>query len=456
MRKADIYILIIMFAFLLAGCGKKMDQAEIEESETTIESVLLAEVVEDDVEENSIDMLQAPSRDEVLAMREKVLKGMSKEEIDRLNENIKVANLRMESAYLNENIFDKLSDKDSVYWQYFDQKGDIQLGWWYNQNICSMDMIMRAEGITEEEFHKTYDEPGMVYNRFDAENFMDLIEDMMNSVHDEKLSADLQQLIDLTDLAAATHDMQYANEIYKILHDLDYYLLRYGIEDVGKYMQDVSTVATYYGVLNVYSGKPFQPENKYYIVEYQNVDNDETEYGNIRQEHEEFRDQDGNSFFYYDVDCFYFDETFPAILNKTLQTFYDQKKETYHYDSEIYAGGPLEESNMPPSDSLIFNHVTYVGDDYVSLLFNDVSYMGGVHPYSAFEGITIDCSTGEIVTVNRFIDDSDEEIGEQIKAILGTDASELEGWDYYITDRNVVFFYYDPRFWDSVATKRLR
>lgn len=35
----------------------------------------------------------------------------------------------------------------------------------------------------------------------------------------------------------------------------------------------------------------FQPENKYYIAEYQTVDIDETEYGNIRQEHEEFRDQ---------------------------------------------------------------------------------------------------------------------------------------------------------------------
>lgn len=456
MRKAAIYILNIMFVLSLVGCGEEMNQTEIEESETTIESIMPEELVEDDVEENSIDILQAPSKDEVLAMREKVLKGMSQEEIGRLNENIKVANLRMESAYLNENIFDKLSDKDSVYWQYFDQKGDIQLGWWYNGNICSMDMIMRAEGISEEEFYETYDEPGIVYNRFDAENFIDLIEDMMNSVHDENLSADLQQLIDLTDLAAATHDMQYASEIYKILHDLDYFLLRYGIEDVGKYMQDVSTVAAYYGVLNVYGGKPFKPENKYYIVEYQNVYNDETEYGNIGQEHEEFRNQEGSSYFYYDMECFYFDETYPAILNETLQTYYDLKKESYHHDSETYAGGSSEESNMPPYDSLIFDHVTYAGGDYVSLLFNDVCYMGGAHPYSAFEGITIDCSTGEIVTVNRFIDDSDEEIGEQIKAILGTDGDGLEGWDYYITDRSVVFFYYDPRFWDLVATKRLR
>lgn len=410
MRKAVIYILCLIFVFSLVGCEGKRNLTETEESETTIESSMPDEIVEGDAEENSADILKAPSKEEVLAMREKVLEGMSQEEIGRLNENIKVANLVMEGAYLNDYLFDRLSDKDSVYWN----------------------------------------------DRFDAENFIDLIEDMMNSVHDENLYADLQQLIDLTDLAAATHNMQYASEIYKILHDMDYFLLRYGIEDVGKYMHDTSTVAKYYGVLNVYGGKPFKPENKYYIVEYQNVDHDETVYGNIRQEHEEFRDQDGSSYFYYDMDCFYFNETYPAILNETLQTYFDLKKESYHHDSETYAVGSSEESNMIPYDSLILDHVTYAGNDYVSLLFNDVSYMGGAHPYSAFEGITIDCSTGEIVPVNRFLDDSDEDIGEQIRAVSGIDVYDPREWDYYITDRSVVFFYYDPRFGDLAATKRLR
>jgi hypothetical protein len=57
----------------------------------------------------------------------------------------------------------------------------------------------------------------------------------------------------LTNLATETHEMEYANEIYKIVHDLDYFLLRYGIEDVGKYTKDGSIVAKYYGVLNVYN-----------------------------------------------------------------------------------------------------------------------------------------------------------------------------------------------------------
>lgn len=36
---------------------------------------------------------------------------------------------------------------------------------------------------------------------------------------------------------------------------MDYFLLRYGIEDVGKYTQDGGVVAKYYGVLTVYQNE---------------------------------------------------------------------------------------------------------------------------------------------------------------------------------------------------------
>ena len=93
-----------------------------------------------------------------IAMREKTLDGMPETEISRLRENIKVANLQMESAYLYDNLFKKLSDKESPYWQYFDCKGDFQLGWWYHQSIYPKDVIKKlvswynllvSNGITE-------------------------------------------------------------------------------------------------------------------------------------------------------------------------------------------------------------------------------------------------------------------------------------------------------------------
>ena len=202
-----------------------------------------------------------------------------------------------------------------------------------------------------------------------------------------------------------------------------------------------------------------EPESRYHITSCEPVIYEETECGDIKQEHEEFKNQSGGIFFYYDMECFYFNEAYPAILNETLRAYYDEKKESYRLDSEPYAGGSHEDAPGTPYESLIFFYITYVGDDYVSLVFNDVDYYGAAHPYSAVEGVTIDCSTGEIVTVDRFIDDSDEEIEEQTGAVTGGGGYDPQNWSWFITENSVVFFYkspVNPSFWDWVATERLR
>ena len=229
-NKSALYFIISAACLLLSACGTKQ-QPEESLQQTTTQQTDAENVTQEEIEEEDTSEITTPSKEEVFNMRETVLEGMSDEEIERLTENIKIANLRMESAYLNDHIFDKLSDKDSLYWNYFDQKGDIQVG--------------EKNGT-----------PIMIYNRFDAANFINLIQDMQKSVHNEMLAADLQQLIDLTSMAAETHEMEYANKIYKILHDLDYFLLRYGIEDVGKYTKDGGVVSKYYGVLIVYGAAP--------------------------------------------------------------------------------------------------------------------------------------------------------------------------------------------------------
>ncbi len=276
MKNFRKYVLPILLCFTMIGCGQQAGFSEsvsaIPESNFTESQTGVSETAQTtepmDTEENTEEAktaaysVQRPSKEEVLAMREKVLEGMSEAEISRLRETIKVANLQMESAYLDDNIFKKLSDKESPYWLYFDRKGDIQLGWWYHQAIYPKDIIMKAENITEEEFEETYTEPGIVTNNLDAADFIDLVSDMKSSVKNEALAADLQQLMDLARMARTTHEMDYANELYKVLHDLDYFLLRYGIEDVGQYTADAGTVGTYYGVLAVYGADPFSAEEQ--------------------------------------------------------------------------------------------------------------------------------------------------------------------------------------------------
>lgn len=251
------FLIVIIVCFTTSACSKTEYIEEIPQQVIMTESAKKEPVEEEPIETDSVTQICAPSKEEVFAMRDLVLEGMSDEEIERLTENIKVANLRLESAYMNDNIFDKLSDKDSLYWNYFEQKGDIQIGWSYDGSYSDMKAIMEEEAISQKEFYEKYGEPVMEYNRFDAANFIALIQDMQKTVHNDMLITDLQQLIDLTNLAKETHEMEYANRIYKILHDMDYFLLRYGIEDVGKYTKDGSMAATYYGVLAVYGEAPF-------------------------------------------------------------------------------------------------------------------------------------------------------------------------------------------------------
>lgn len=194
-----------------------------------------------------------PSQKKVLETREQVLKGMSEEEINRLKENIKIANLQMEQGYLNEDLFGKLKDKNNLCWNYFDKKGDIQIGWEIDEELSKQKKeLCKKENLTEEAFYQKYGTPVMTYNRFDGKNFIALLEDMKTSIQNKKLRQDIQYLIDETNLAIETHEMEHANNIYKVLHDMDYFLLRYGIKDVGVYIQDDSIVSKYYGVLNVY------------------------------------------------------------------------------------------------------------------------------------------------------------------------------------------------------------
>lgn len=192
-----------------------------------------------------------PSEKEVLQARAEALEGMSEEQAEQLTETVKAANLALESKYLYHNLFGELSDPDSLYWNYFDETGEIQIGWAYDGEV-DMEAVCRQEDLTEEEFCAKYGTPVVTENRYDADAFIALIEKLKEPVQNEALKTDLQEIVDLTELAKNTHVMEYANSLYQKIHDLDYFLLRYGPADVGPYVEDDSTITKYYGTLSVY------------------------------------------------------------------------------------------------------------------------------------------------------------------------------------------------------------
>lgn len=256
-----LFLLVICTSIFLSGCGKA-DESAGEEQQNFTQQVIEENNMNDssqdkpksEEEELSAVLkeaqadLSAPSKEQVLEMRGACLSGMSEEEISRLCENIKVANQTLERAYLNDNLFDRLSDSDDLYWNYVDQKEEILIGYALEKE----QKYDSSTGLTYQEYAKEYGEPVTAYNRFDAENFKNLMGEMRDSLKSETLKSDFDMLIKNMDLAHETHDVKYIRGIYYILHDMDYYLLRYAPEDLGKYIDDWGTISKYYGVLNAY------------------------------------------------------------------------------------------------------------------------------------------------------------------------------------------------------------
>lgn len=193
-----------------------------------------------------------PTEQEMLSAREQALEGMTSEQIESLNMVIREANMWWEYGYLYDNVFGKLSDPNSLYWNYFDQTGEIQIGWAFDGEL-DMCVVCEQENLTDAEFYEKYGTRVVTNNAHDANDFIVTLDEIIADVQNEDLKADLQYVRDEARLAKETHSVEHANNEYKTLHDLDYFLLRYGPVDVGQYVKDDSTVSKYYGTLSIYS-----------------------------------------------------------------------------------------------------------------------------------------------------------------------------------------------------------
>ncbi len=224
--------ILFIIMLLLMSCGKADSQKEVIVKEEPLNTEIEAEIQSDSEETTLGDTaILAPSKEQVLNMREHVLNGMTEEEKNRLITNIKDLNNTWELLYFD-NILNRLRDTNDLYWGYVDEKGDFVIGF-----------ATDDEGKASEV---------LGYNRFNYETFIDLIRDMQSSVKNEQLNDQLDILCEEMLLAHETHDVQHVEYLFYILHDMDYFLLRYGIDDVGPYVKDTSFISTYYGSLVMY------------------------------------------------------------------------------------------------------------------------------------------------------------------------------------------------------------
>ncbi len=256
--KKHIILLLIVFTVMttLSACNNPITtNPNSENTSTTVENSGFentpSEVIAEEPHTNNTVEFTPPPKSEVLAMREIVLNGMVEDDIDKLCILIKNANHAIESAVIYQNLFGRLSATDDLYWNYFDKSGNIQIGWAYDGDLSIQD-VMTVENLTEEEFYEKYGSEVMTYHEYSADFFVQELGKIKDTVSHEGLRCDLQQLMNEVQLAAETHDVAHVENLYHILHDMDYYLLNYRLDTEKVFIQDTSTISQYYGVLSVY------------------------------------------------------------------------------------------------------------------------------------------------------------------------------------------------------------
>jgi hypothetical protein len=209
-------------------------------------------------EEPETQELQKPDKEAVLAAREAALEGMTEEEIERVKNVAIGINLKLEHEFLYGDIEYAMADPNSAMWNYLEQAGeDIIVGYAYRQEIWEQKEEL---GLSDEEFQAQYGEPVYADNEYDAARLIEIFTELQDSIQNEAFKQDWIILTEYVQKAKDTHDIQYIRDMYHMAHDMDYYLLRYGPEDVGAYIEDKSTVDMYYGVLEDYKGTPYYQE----------------------------------------------------------------------------------------------------------------------------------------------------------------------------------------------------
>lgn len=180
------------------------------------------------------------------------------------------------------------------------------------------------------------------------------------------------------------------------------------------------------------------------------------EYGQLVHVREEFTDEEsGELYYYYKIEEFFVNDTFSnaEAINNTLQQIYIERERAYKDTAESYQGDSYMDT---PYDNFHFLSVELVNEDYISIWYNDVSYWGDIHPYSMFNGITIDCKTGKEVFASELLRMRDDEILTQVSSEMGLDVvATWEDIDFYLTESEIVFFYRMPNYWDDVVWERV-
>ncbi|MCI9296963.1 MAG: M56 family metallopeptidase [Lachnospiraceae bacterium] len=205
-----------------------------------------------------------PGREETEEVRKRALQGMSEEEIDALTVYVKDYHNWLEYKLLYENWESRLLDKENAVWNFIDESGTVLAGWRLEDDPADY-LELGEEGreelmrkypefgqISLEELRKKYGEPYYEENRYGAEMVTERIRELTASAENEVFQTDVEELCGALQQAKDTHKVVYVTQAHEILHDMEYFLLRYSPRDVSPYTTDKTLSGRYYGALEVW------------------------------------------------------------------------------------------------------------------------------------------------------------------------------------------------------------
>ena len=232
-----------------------------------IQSDLPDEKVSDEVLSHVQDMAEVsiPKEEEVEEVRKRALAGMKQEEIDMLTAYVKDYHNWLEYRLLYEEWESRLSDRDSVVWNFIDQTGTVQAGWHLEDDPGDyldageeerekmQEKYPEFGKVTLEELGRKYGEPYYEESYYGAETVIQRMRELTASAENKMFQADVENLCNALQQAKDTHEVNYVMKAHEILHDMEYFLLRYSPKDVMPYTQDKSLSGRYYDALEVWA-----------------------------------------------------------------------------------------------------------------------------------------------------------------------------------------------------------
>lgn len=258
-------VFVSLAAFIWLFVGDREDQKFLGE-------IISESIAETGAQEGEMDVklvLQAddafyPTREETMEVRKIALQGMTEEETEALSSYLKMYHNWLEAKLLYDNWETRLYDKESAAWNFIDRSGTVEAGWtieWDPESHLKTAEEQRAYmkekypeygEISLEALSKKYGEPYFLENHYGVESVIQRVNELTVSAENEAFRRDVEALCTALQQAKDTHEADYVMQAHGILHDMEYFLLRYSPRDVAPYTQDKSLSGRYYGALEVW------------------------------------------------------------------------------------------------------------------------------------------------------------------------------------------------------------